>query len=498
MQNPNRPTAPLVPPHVQIQGGPQFTGHFRPPEPQGQAFGSPQTAPRIINPNGGISSPPTANLGTSGGTSMKRGASAQKPPSRLSGGGSSAGQGTASPLKTMELTPAVRRKKRKLAENEIPDKVAAILPESALYMQLREYECRMDAAIYRQKTDIEHTLRNPLRVQKTLRLYVFNTFANQTDEQENYGPPSWSLKIIGRILEDGNDSVVGVGNVLKSSDLYPKFSTFIKKMTVYLDHNLYPDNHVILWEGTRSPVPHEGFEVKRKGEKEFTAIIRLEMNYAPEKFKLSQALQEILGIDVDTRPRILAALWNYVKIRKLQVPGDPTSFMCDPPLRKILGEDKLKLSMVQQKIAPHLTAPHPIHLEHKIKLSGSVPAGNTCYDVLVDVPLMPGKENSSFLSNLDRNKEIEAIDKDICDAIKKIHEHLKRRAFFLGFSQSPAEFVNALLTSQARDLKLSAGDASHNMEKQHRSDFYNQAWVEDAVIRYLNRKPLGSEAAGNK
>lgn len=507
MQNPNRPTLPMgVPPHFPLQGGTQFPGHFRSQEmqahalaqAQAQAFGSPQAAPRMINPNVGGVSPVGGMLGMSGGSSVKRGGSAQRPPSRFSGGGSSGGQGTASPLKTMELTPAVRRKKRKVVENEVNDKVAAILPESALFTQLRELECRMDAAFLRQKSEILDALRNPLRVQKTLRIYVFNTFANQTEEGPNDGPPSWSLKIIGRILEDGSDSVAGVGTVSSSSGLYPKFSSFIKKMTIYLDQNLYPDNHVILWEGARSPAPHEGFEVKRKGDKEFTAIIRLEMNYTPEKFKLSQALQEVIGIDVDTRPRILAAIWNYVKLRKLQIPGDPTSFTCDPTLKKILGEDKLKLSMVQQKIAPHLTAPHPIHVEHKIKLSGSVPGGNTCYDVLVDVPLMSGKENSSFLSNLDSNKEIDAIDKDICDAIKKINEHRKRRAFFLGFSQSPAEFVNALITSQSRDLKLSAGDASHNVEKQRRSDFYNQAWVEDAVIRYLNRRPPGGEAAGNK
>ncbi|KAL3818562.1 hypothetical protein ACJIZ3_004467 [Penstemon smallii] len=502
--NQNQQQVPRLLSQSQPQGRPYFPGHFQPSEPQAQAFIQAQSAqaqaqPQALtqlqgNTNINISSPSMSTPGTAG--TVKR---LHKPPSRLPGG--STGQGTASPMKTMELAPAVRRGKRKLPDNEIPEKVAALLPESALYTQLLEFESRVDAALARKKTDIVDSLKSPMRAQKVLRIYVFNTFSNQTErnpEKENVEPPSWSLKLIGRILEDGRDSCLE-GVVQESSSKYPKFSSFFKKITIYLDQSLYPDNHVILWEGSRSPVLHEGFEVKRKGNKEFTAIIRLEMNYAPEKFKLSPALQEVLGIEVETRPRIMAALWHYVKLRKLQIPGDTSSFMCDPPLRKVFGEEKLKFSLVTQKITPHLTPPGPIHLEHRIKLSGSNPAGNACYDVLVDVPLSVEKELSTFLANLEKSKEIDACDEVISSAMKKIHEHSRRRAFFLGFSQSPAEFINALIASQARDLKLAAADASRDVEKERHAEFYNQPWSEDAVIRYLNRKTaVGTEAAGYK
>jgi SWI/SNF-related matrix-associated actin-dependent regulator of chromatin subfamily D len=292
------------------------------------------------------------------------------------------------------------------------------------------------------------------------------------NERKNAEPPSWSLKIIGRILEDGKDPVL-TGMIQKS---YPKFSSYFKKITIYLDQSLYPDNHVILWESTRSPVLHEGFEVKRKGNKEFTARIRLEMNYVPEKFKLSPALSEVLGIEIETRPRILAAIWHYVKSRKLQNPNDPSFFTCDPLLQKLFGEEKMKFSLVSQKISLHLTPPQPIHLEHKIKLSGNFPAGTTCYDFIVDVPSPLQKDLAAYLTSTESNKEIDACDELISNSILKIHEHRRRRAFFLGFSQSPAEFINALIASQSKDLKLVAGDASRNAEKEQRSGFYNQPW----------------------
>ncbi|XP_010104027.2 SWI/SNF complex component SNF12 homolog isoform X2 [Morus notabilis] len=501
----------------QTQSGSHFPGHFQLSEPQAQALAQSQFVNAHAQAqahaahtqfqsqlqaqaqslahlhsanagNAGVSSPPVATPGTG---STKR--ANQKPPSRPP---SSSNANTSLPFKTMELTPAARRKKRKLPDKQIPDKIASLLPESALYTQLLEFEARIDTALARKKIAIQESFKISPRFQKTLRIYVFNTFANQTQntsENKNAEPPTWSLKIVGRLLEDGKDPLVS-GMTPKYST---KFSSFFKKITIYLDQNLYPDNHVILWESSRSPVLHDGFEAKRKGDKEFSAMIRLEMNYVPEKFKLSQALSEVLGIEADTSTRVIAAIWHYVKARKLQIPSDPTSFMCDPPLQKVFGEEKMKFTMVSGKLAQHLSPPQPIHLEHKIKLSGNCPAGTTCYDVLVDVPLPLEKEMSSFLGNTDKNKEIDACDELIATSIKRIHEHRRRRAFFLGFSQSPAEFINTLIASQSKDLKLVAGDASRNTEKERRSDFYNQPWVEDAVIRYLNRKTAGSDAPGS-
>lgn len=266
------------------------------------------------------------------------------------------------------------------------------------------------------------------------------------------------------------------GFVQKSNPLYPKFSSFFKRLTISLDQRLYPENPLIIWENARSPAPQEGFEIKRKGSQEFAANIRLEMNYVPEKFKTSPALMQVLGIEVDTRPRIIAAIWNYAKARKLQNPNDPSFFNCDAALQRVFGEDKMKFTMVSHKISQHLSHPPPIHLEHKIRLSGNNPAISACYDVLVDIPSPTEKELSNLLANAEKTKEIEACDEAICGAIRKIHEHRRRRAFFLGFSQSPVEFSNALIESQTKDLKLVAGEASRSTEKEGRSELFNQPW----------------------
>ncbi|KAM0904568.1 hypothetical protein ACQ4PT_017929 [Festuca glaucescens] len=478
--------------------------HMRPPSMAGSPFQGLFHSPPSHNPafqiHMGASSTPQTPLMAAAAAAASAKRPPQKPPSRPPAPTSAAAAASvaaaykAANSGSVDLTPAARRnKKRKLPEKQLPDRVAALLPESALYTQLLEFEARVDAALARKKVDIQEALKTPPSLQRTLRIYVFNTFANQArtiPPPKTAEPPTWSLKIIGRVLEDGTE-LDPAGVVPKHNPMYPKFSSFFKRVTIGLDPSLYPENSMITWENARSAAPQEGFEVKRKGDKEFLANIRLEMNYNPEKFKLSQPLMEVLGVEVDTRARVIAALWQYIKAKKLQNPSDPSYFMCDPQLKKVFGEDKMRFAMLSQKISQHLAPPPPINFEHKIKLSGNGANSSACYDILVDVPFPLQKEMTAFLANTEKHKDIEACDEVISASIKKIHEHRRRRAFFLGFSQSPVEFINALIASQSKDLKLVAGEANRNIERERRADFYNQPWVEDAVIRYLNRKPPG-------
>ncbi|KAK7346590.1 hypothetical protein VNO80_21113 [Phaseolus coccineus] len=493
--NPGAPSIPMnhPSPHLLSQAQPQpqagashFHGHFQLSQPQTHVLAQPHPIP---HPQVHNNSNTNANVATP--APPKR--ANHKPPSRPPGS-SNATQSSA--FKTMELTLAPPRKKRSFPEKLIPDKVAKLVPESAIYAKLLELEAHIDSVLVRKKIDVQENVRNPRCVRRTLRIYVYNTFSKQVKVEPgkiDVEELSWVLRITGRVLEDGKDPVAD--GVLPKEN--PKFSAFFKKITIYLDQGFYPDNHVVVWDSARSAAQRDGFEVKRKGDKEFTAVVRMSMNYSPDKFVVSAQLARVLGVEFDSRSRIIAALWHYVKAKKLQSPNDPSFFMCDASLQRVFGEEKMKFSVASQKISQHLSPPQPIHLEHKIKLSGNCPAGATCYDVQVDVPLPLEKDMSSFLASTEKHKEIDVFDKLICDSIKKIHEHHRRRAFFLGFSQSPADFINALIASQSKDLKLVAGDVSHNVENERRSEFYNQPWVEDAVVRYLTRKNARSDAPGN-
>ncbi|GJX84611.1 SWI/SNF complex component SNF12 [Tanacetum coccineum] len=114
----------------------------------------------------------------------------------------------------------------------------------------------------------------------------------------------------------------------------------------------------------------------------------------------------------------------------------------------------MKFTMVSPKISHHLfPPPQPIHLEHKIKLSGNSPAGNACYDVLVDVLFSIQRELNALLATTEKAKDIEACDASICTSIRKINEQ-----------------------SQRKDLKLTAEETRCNVEKEHQAEFYIQPW----------------------
>lgn len=371
---------------------------------------------------------------------------------------------------TLSSTSSVaRKKKQKLPEKQLHERVANFLPESAFYTRMLEFEGLVDDAVARKKAAVQEALMNPPCFQRILRIYIFNTFANQictAPEKPNAEPPSWTLRIVGRILEE--PMFPG-----QPSSTYPKFSSFMKRVAVLLDPKLYPDNHIIIWERAQSPALPDGFEIKRKGDQEFTVNIRLELNNLPEKFKVSPALKEVIGVEVDTRARIVHAIWQYINGRKLRIPDDPSFFICDPPLQNVFGEGMFKLSEVPQMITHHLSPPQPIHLQHRIKLSGNNPAGIECYDVLVDLPFPIHKDLNNFLASTDKTKELGVCEEAIGEALKKLQEHRRRRALFLGFSQSPVEFVNALVDSESKGIKSVAGEASHN---ERHSDIYTQPW----------------------
>lgn len=428
---------------------------------------------------GGVGTPPT---GGGGGSSGKRGRG--RPMGANNTGNSS------SAFKAADVTPAARRKKQKVVEKQIPDKVAALLPESAIYTQLVEFEARVDAALARKKLDIQEVVRSPPPVERILRMYVFNTYANQTQNpnasfQQHYAEgPTWTLRIMGRVLEPDDPEADGNSSKPANPSL-PKFSSFFKRITIQLDPLHYPENSTIVWDSARASNHVEGFEIKRRGNIECDVSIRLEMDHNPDRYKLSAPLAQLLGVEVDTRPHIIAALWQYIKTKKLQNPADPTLINCDAALQKVLGDERIKFASISARLKDHLSPPQPIHLNHRIRVSGSMPAGNACYDVSVNIPAPLLKEMNQFLTNIEKHRDIDLYDDMIANTIRKINEHRRRRAYFLGFSHSPVDFINGLIASQSRDLKMVIGQNSRNTEKERRSDFYNQPWYLYVLLDWI-------------
>ncbi|CAI2166789.1 20387_t:CDS:2 [Funneliformis geosporum] len=145
---------------------------------------------------------------------------------------------------------AQQSKKKRAVERNIPEKLNAIVPESRLYTELQEFERRLDTTISRKRLEIQETISKPMRVKRTLRVFISNTAINQnpvqreTDENEleycDANTPAWILRIEGRLLD--------LPNATKSTKAPPrKFSSFFKSIIVELnrDPEMYPDGNLI-------------------------------------------------------------------------------------------------------------------------------------------------------------------------------------------------------------------------------------------------------------
>lgn len=67
----------------------------------------------------------------------------------------------------------------------------------------------------------------------------------------------------------------------------------------------------------------DGFKVTRPGDSEVQCKIKILLDLQSPRYKLLSLLYILLGVRIRTLPEILNALWNYVKIHKLQDPLEP-------------------------------------------------------------------------------------------------------------------------------------------------------------------------------
>ncbi len=390
-----------------------------------------------------------------------------------------------------EFGPA--KKKKKLADKILPQKVRDLVPESQAYMDLLAFERKLDATIMRKRLDIQEALKRPMKQKRKLRIFISNTFyppKEPTGEGEGEGSiASWELRVEGRLLEDNKNDP----NKIKR-----KFSSFFKSLVIELDKDLYgPDNHLVEWHRTHTTQETDGFQVKRPGDKNVRCTILLLLDYQPLQFKLDPRLARLLGVHTQTRPVIISALWQYIKTHKLQDAHEREYIICDKYLEQIFGCPRMKFAEIPQRLNPLLHPPDPIVINHVITVEGGTENKQTaCYDIDVEVDDTLKNQMNSFLLSTASQMEIQGLDSKIHETVDTINQLKTNREFFLSFAKDPQSFIHKWIVSQSRDLKTMT-DVVGNPEEERRSEFYFQPWTQEAVSRYfftkVNQKRLELE-----
>ncbi|CAG8466653.1 10824_t:CDS:10 [Acaulospora colombiana] len=379
-------------------------------------------------------------------------------------------------------------KKKRALDRSIPEKLDTLVHESRLYTELQEFERRLDATIIRKKMEITESHSKPMKVKRTLRVFVSNTSSNQQPVQgegENeleYGDgsniPAWTLKIEGRLLD--------APNAPKTTRPYNhKFSHFFKSVIVELDRDpeLYPEGSLIEWNKTPDAEEVDGFEIKRKGDVNLKAKIYLNIDQQPPRYKLSPELSEILDIKEDTKSGIIMTLWQYMKHNNLQDSEDKRIINNDARLFEVFKVPRIAFPQIPELINKHLLPVDPISIDYTIRVDKEFHQSRYAYDIEVEVD-DPNKAKLSIPTSMANQKEIQSLDDKIAQCVQSINNSKTKRDFLLNFATSPVEFINKWIASQSRDLEVILGESKVNLEEQRRSEFYKQGWVNEAIFHY--------------
>ncbi|CAO3630626.1 unnamed protein product [Cunninghamella echinulata] len=382
-------------------------------------------------------------------------------------------------------------KKKRPTDCNIPPKIESFIPESTLYTELSEFEKKLDATIMRKRLNVQEAIGKPIKVHRTLRLFLSNTFADQinsrSDDENAFdlnkgNPPSWTLKIEGRLLDPPIPT--------KKAQPIQKFTSFFRSIVIELDRDpsLYPEGNIIEWHKQPDATEYDGIEIKRNGDMNVNARIILEPEYNPQKFKLSEPLSHLINLKLDTKPRIIMELWNYIKNNKLQDNEDKRLVHCDPALAQLFGTRQIHFSSLPEIINQHLTRPDPIVLNYTIRVDKEFYHSPKAFDVDVELDSVLRQKMMNQVSAQQLQKQIMELDDKIVQCVQSINNSKIKRDFLLQFSKHPVEFINKWIASQARDLEVILGESKVNLEEMRQTEFYKQPWVKEAVFHYLTSK----------
>lgn len=476
-----------------VPPGPPQQRYPPPQNPQLRQYSGPSFPPRS-----GFTPPPAMGPQGSGGSMMQR--PPQQPYSPMRGGtmqmqtppgGVKRPQDNRGPMPPAknDFSHSTSKKKKKLADKILPQKVRDLVPESQAYMDLLAFERKLDATIMRKRLDIQEALKRPMKQKRKLRIFISNTFYPSKDPGQDApdgtpGPEgsvaSWELRVEGRLLEDSKNDP----NKVKR-----KFSSFFKSLVIELDKDLYgPDNHLVEWHRTLTTQETDGFQVKRPGDKNVRCTILLLLDYQPLQFKLDPRLARLLGVHTQTRPVIISALWQYIKTHRLQDAHEREFIVCDKYLEQIFSCQRMKFAEIPQRLNPLLHPPDPIVINHIISVEGGAESKQTaCYDIDVEVDDTLKTQMNNFLLSTASQQEIQGLDSKIHETVDTINQLKTNREFFLSFAKDPQQFIHKWIISQTRDLKTMT-DVVGNPEEERRADFFYQPWAQEAVCRYFYTK----------
>lgn len=123
-----------------------------------------------------------------------------------------------------------------------------------------------------------------------------------------------------------------------------RFSHFFKALSVDYPANRKGIDREVEWKkpertGPSSSLPaaadFDEMTFKRSGDENLNITINLYRHEEPERYAISQDLEDIVDLSEATRQEIVMGVWEYIKLMGLQEDEEKRNFRCDELLKKV-------------------------------------------------------------------------------------------------------------------------------------------------------------------
>ncbi len=344
-----------------------------------------------------------------------------------------------------------------------------------MFFNLQALEKQIDERILAKQIQIADASFKTSKVKRTLKLFVSNTVESvQLDSGEPL--PGWALRIEGKLETYGRH-----GRLANR-----KLSHYFQSLHVEFNPN--PDGTgettLIEWINGPNVAESDGFEVKRTGtpsNKRVTIVLKL--SNLPERFKLSTGLSTVLSMPTGSRPEIVLAVWQYIKLHKLQESDEKKTILNNGPLRELFGVEKMNFSDIPSMIQPHLLPLDPVVIEYDLNFEHGGGLLVTDFEVELDDPAKSRPPVTPSIASIQR--ELGIIDQRVSEcigAMKTSHYSFKVLEMF---AEEPLGTVNALVARHTADVETIVGDVSISREDLNRASVYDGEDIDQAISTLL-------------
>lgn len=238
------------------------------------------------------------------------------------------------------------------------------------------------------------------------------------------------------------------------------------------------EDQIIEWNKAPGMADTDGFEVRRTGTTDTPVRIILRLDFQPERFRPSPELAEIIDLELATRPQIVLALWQYIKLHKLQESDEKKVVNNDDTLRRLFGCDKMSFSEIPAKLDPHLLPPEPIELDYLIVVDRT--EGSTIWDIDVEID-DPSKPRPLSANLVAQQREIALLEQKIAEVSTALKSSAAHESILRMFAKQPVECMRRLMEAHCADQEIALGEPAITLDDLINPNSFDNEEMERAI-----------------